>query len=172
LEVEATIADFMRAKGQYVDSRSPPIQGSRALLLARLSEAASKPKVRSQWWFIRLSVAEIIAASLSAALLIMAVSGKHLFRHSALRTASSLAGRFELGVVPNPGLTPGATRKVAVSAVSSMPHEQVVAEVSPQLQREVFRGSGIVDPQPNDYEIHYQASGGYAWLVPNNFCHC
>jgi anti-sigma factor RsiW len=160
LEDEATIADFMRAKRQYVDSQLPPIESSRALLRARLSEVASNPKVRSQRWFIRFSVAEITAASLCAVLLILAVSGKHLFHQSDLRTASPFAGRFEVGVVPNPGLTPGATRTVAISDVCSMPHEQVVAEVSPQLQREVFQEYGIVDPQPNDYEIDYLIAPG------------
>jgi anti-sigma factor RsiW len=160
LEVEATIAEFMRAKRQYVDSQLPPIEGSRALLRARLSEAASKPRVRSQRWFIRSSVPEITAASLLAVLLILAVSGKHLFHHFALRTVSPFAGRFELGVVPNPVLTPGATRTVTVSGVCSMVHEHVVAEVSPQLQREVFQEYGIVNPQPNDYEIDYLIAPG------------
>jgi len=41
-----------------------------------------------------------------------------------------------------------------------MPHEQVVAEVSPQLQREVFREYGIANPQPNDYEIDYLIAPG------------
>jgi hypothetical protein len=67
------------------------------------------------------------------------VSGKHLFHQSDLRTASSFAGRYEVGLVPNPGLTPGAMRTVAVSEACSMSHEQVVAEVSLQLQREVFQ---------------------------------
>lgn len=35
-----------------------------------------------------------------------------------------------------------------------------MAEVSPQLQREVFREYGIVNPQPNDDEIDYLIAPG------------
>jgi len=160
LEIEATIADFIRTQRQYVDSQLPPIEGPRTLLRARLSEAASKPRVRSRQWFIRLTFAEITAVLFCTVLLILAVSGKYLFHHSAESTASPFAAPSWLGTVPNPGLTPGATRTVAVSDVCSMPHEEVVAEVSPQLQREVFQKYGIVDPQPNDYEIDYLIAPG------------
>jgi hypothetical protein len=160
LEIEGTIAEFMSVQRQQVDSQLPPIEGSRALLRARLSEAASKPKVRSQQWFIRFTAAEIAAVLLCAVLLILAVSGKRLFHSSAARATSPLTAPLELGAVPNPGLTPGATRIVAVSDVCSMPHEQVVAEVSPQLQQEVFQEYGIVDPQPNEYEIDYLIAPG------------
>jgi anti-sigma factor RsiW len=160
LEIEATIADFMRAQRQYVDSQLPPIEGSRALLRARLSEAAAKPRVRSQHWFIRLTVVEITEVLLCGVLLILAVSGKYLFHHSALRTVSPFAAPFEQGEVPNPGLTPGAKRTVAVDEVCSMPHEQVVAEVSPQLQQKVFQEYGIINPQPNEFEVDYLIAPG------------
>jgi len=160
LEIEGTIAEFMRVQRQQVDSQLPPIESSRALLSARLSEAALQPQVRPQPWFLRFRVAEIAAVLLCAVLLILAVSGKRLFHRSAPRATSPLTAPLELGAVPNPGLTPGATRIVAVSDVCSMPHEQVVAEVSPQLQQEVFQEYGIVNPQPNEYEIDYLIAPG------------
>jgi hypothetical protein len=160
LEIESTIADFMRTQRQYVDSQLPPIEGSRALLRARLSEAASKPRVRSQHWFIRLKVVEITEVLLCGALLILAVSGKYLFHHTALRTVSPFTAPFEKGEVPNPGLTPGTTRTVAIDEVCSMPHEQVVVEVSPQLQQRVFQEYGIVNPRPNEFEIDYLIAPG------------
>jgi hypothetical protein len=159
-EIQTTIADFMRVHRCTMDSQLPPIAGPRALLRARLSEAASKPKIRSKQFSMRFAFAAITAVLLCAVFLILAVSGKYLLQHSALHAASSNIAPFELGAIPNPGLTPGATRTVAVDEVCSMTHEQVVAEVSPQMQQRVFQEYGIVNPRPNEFEIDYLIAPG------------
>ncbi|MGA9355359.1 MAG: hypothetical protein WBV46_16830, partial [Terriglobales bacterium] len=46
-EIEGTIADFARAHRHALDLQIPPIDGSRALLRARLAQAAAEPPARS-----------------------------------------------------------------------------------------------------------------------------
>jgi hypothetical protein len=53
-----------------------------------------------------------------------------------------------------------ATRRVAVSDVCSMPHEEVVGEVSTSLRQEVFQEYGIVNAHADDYEIDYLIAPG------------
>jgi hypothetical protein len=49
---------------------------------------------------------------------------------------------------------------VAIGDVCSMPHEEVVADVSSSLRQEVFQEYGIVNAHANDYEIDYLIAPG------------
>jgi hypothetical protein len=154
-EIEATIAEFMRAHRQTIDPQLPPAAGPRALLRAQLAVLASTSTSGSERWFFQLSAVKRTAIFLCAAILIAVASGRYFFQHLPSRSTNSMAVPSERGVVPNPVLTPGATRRVAMSEVCSMAHEEVVVEVSSSLRQEVFREYGIVNARPNDYEIDY-----------------
>ena len=163
-EIELTIADFVHTHRQSLDSQLPPIGGPRALLRAQLAELAAKPQERSEiWfmnWFIRFTSATPVAAVVCATVLVIALSSVYIFEHLASGGVKSGEIAIERGVVPDPAITPGATRRVAIRDVCSMAHEQVVAEVSPALQQEVFREYGIVNARPSDYEIDYLIAPG------------
>jgi hypothetical protein len=162
-EIEATIVDFARAHRQTLDPQIPPIAGPRALLRAQLTELASKPKVSSWRWLFQFQ-SPVRAASFlgiaSLALLITTVAGKILLQRSKLREANLAVAAFDRGAEPDHSLTPGATRMVAIGDVCSMPHEEVVAEVSSSLRQEVFQEYGIVNAHANDYEIDYLIAPG------------
>jgi hypothetical protein len=49
---------------------------------------------------------------------------------------------------------------VAIGDVCSMPHEEVVGEVSTSLRQEVFQEYGIVNARTDDYEIDYLIAPG------------
>jgi hypothetical protein len=66
----------------------------------------------------------------------------------------------ERGTEPNPTLTPGATRRVTISDVCSMAHEEVVGEVSASLRQEVFQEYGIANARPDEYEVDYLIAPG------------
>jgi hypothetical protein len=158
-EIERTIADFARAHRQTLDPQLPPIAGPRALLRARLAESASKREVGS-WWLLHFTAATRAAASLFAAFLVAAVVGRILVNHFALRGTNSIGAAFERGALPDSKLTPGATRRVTISDVCSMAHEEVVSEVSTSLRHEVFREYGIVNSHPDEYEVDYLIAPG------------
>ena len=160
VEIERTIADFARAHRQTLDPQLPPIAGPRALLRAQLAELTSSPPASSSRWLFHFSSPMRAAVFICVVLFITAVISKILFKHSALHTAKTAAVSSERGVEPDPTLTPGAMRRVAISDVCSMPHEDVVGEVSTSLRQEVFQEYGIANARANDYEIDYLIAPG------------
>jgi hypothetical protein len=159
-EIEETIADFARAHRQTLDPQLPPIAGPRALLRAQLAELTTEHESDSWRRLFHFTSATRAAAFLCAAVLIAAVVGRILVHHSTLRGANSIVAAFERGTLPDRSLTPGATRRVAISDVCSMAHEEVVGEVSTSLRQEVFREYGIVNARPDDYEVDYLIAPG------------
>jgi hypothetical protein len=162
-EIEATIADFARAQRQTIDPQLPPIVGQSALLRARLAELASKSPVSSWRWLLQFNspmrpVVFVCAAVF--AFFIGAVVVRLVFQNSPLRRANSAVVAFERGAEPDHSLTPGAMRRVTISDVCTMAHEEVVGEVSTSLRQEVFREYGIVNTHADDYEIDYLIAPG------------
>jgi hypothetical protein len=162
-EIEATITDFARAHRQTLDPQLPPIAGPRALLRAQMIELASKPKVSSSRWLFQFTSITRAAAFVCVALLAFFVSAmvsRTFFQHSKLHGADSAVAAFERGAEPDRSLTPGATRRVAISDVCSVAHEEVVGEVSTSLRQEVLQEYGIVNAHADDYEIDYLIAPG------------
>jgi hypothetical protein len=157
--VEETIVDFARAHRQVLDPQLPAVAGPRALLKAQLAELVSHQEANSAPWFFRITSATRVAAFVLVAMFI-AGAVMLFFRPSNLRRKSSMVASFERGLVPNHTLTPGATRSVTINDVCAMPHEEVVAEVSSTLRREVLQEYGIVHARADDYEIDYLIAPG------------
>jgi hypothetical protein len=157
-EIEGTIADFARAHRHDLDRQLPPMDGPRALLRAQLAELAAQPPARLWRSFLQFNSPGRAAAVAAVAAMIAAMVGGLLFIQSARRTNSTSA--FERGAEPDRTLTPGATRILTIGDVCSMPHEEVVSEVSPSLRQQVFREYGIVNARPDDYEIDYLIAPG------------
>ena len=95
---------------------------------------------------------------LSIAVLVSVAGGKLLFRHFTSRNPAVLSSARE--AVPDRRLTPGATRRVAISDVCSMAHEEVVQPVPTPLRQEVFQEYGIATAHANDYEVDYLIAPG------------
>jgi hypothetical protein len=160
-EIEATIADFARAHRQTLDPQLPPIAGPRALLRAQLAELATKPPVGPWRWLFQFNSPMRVAAVLAAAILAVAAIALigRAFQHSTARATNAAAFVLD-GAEPNHNLTPGATRRVALSDVCSTPREQVVGEVSTSLRQQVFQEYGIANARAGDYEIDYLIAPG------------
>jgi hypothetical protein len=159
-EIEGTIADFTLAHRQAFDPQVPPINGARAHLRAQLSELASRPPARSWHWLFHLSPPMRPVAYFVVAFVVATVAGEFLLEHSKLSRTKSGAFSAERGAEPDPRLTPGATRSVALKDVCSMAHEEVVGQVSTPLRQEVFREYGIANAHPDDYEVDYLIAPG------------
>jgi hypothetical protein len=162
-EMEGTIADFARAHRQSLDAQLPPIDGPRALLRAQLAQLVSKPPANSWGWVFRFQSPVRAAAFVGVAFVALfaaAMIGRIVLQHSAWRGTDSALMASERGSEPDRTLTPGATRMVAIGDVCSMPHEEVVAEVSTSLRQEVFQEYGIVSAHAGDYEIDYLIAPG------------
>src|SRR5208282_1671815 len=159
-EIEGTITDFARTYRQALDTQLPPMAGPRALLRAQLAELASKREASPCRWLLQFIPDTRAAALLCAAVFLAAVAGGLLFQHSTLDRRNAGVATRERAAVPDRSLTPGATRRVTVSDVCSMPHEEVVGEVSTSLREEVFHEYGIANAHAGDYEIDYLIAPG------------
>jgi hypothetical protein len=172
-ELEETIADFISLQQQTPDPSQFDASGPRALLKARLSEAAALPP-ENQWIrFLRSSATHRALASGCAAIVLTFLGGRvllqHFDQHRQHFTVADLA-------VPDRALTPGATRAVSVGEVCSVAHEEVVRAVPNDLSRLVFKEYGIVNPRLEDYEIDYLIAPGLGgtedihnlWPEPSN----
>jgi hypothetical protein len=159
-EIEGTIANFARAHRQTLDAQLPPITGPRALLRAQLDQLASQHDDSSWRWLFQFTWTPRATAFVCVAVFIAAVPGTFLLEHSSLRRAKSAVISSERGTEPDPDLTPGATRRVTISEVCSMAHEEVVAEVSTSLRQEVFQEYGIANARPDEYEVDYLIAPG------------
>jgi len=152
-ELEGTIEAFVSLHRRTLDRELrelPDPKVPTALLRARLGEAAAG---KSGSHFFRLPVFARAFVWLCAAVLV--AGGLLFFKHLQSRPFT-LANR----TVPDPRLTPGATRTVSLGDVCSMPHEEVVRDVSGSLRQQVFREYGIVDPRSEDYEVDYLIAPG------------
>ncbi len=158
-EIEATIADFARTHRQTLDPQLPPISGPRALLRAQLAELASQREPSSWRRLFQFAPSVRAASVLCAGVVIAALAGGLLHHFSPGRTNAAVAS-LERAAVPDRSLTPGATRRVTVSDVCSMPHEEVIGDVSASLRQEVFHEYGIASARAGDYEIDYLIAPG------------
>ena len=159
-EIERTMADFARAYCHTLDPKWPPINVPRALLKAQLSELAAKSRVSSWRRFFQFSLTTQAAVTICVAFFLVGMVSKLLIQRSASRGENSAVMAVERGVVPDRNLTPGATRRVTISDVCSMPHEEVVRDVPSSLRQEIFQKYGIVTARAEDYEIDYLIAPG------------
>jgi hypothetical protein len=65
-----------------------------------------------------------------------------------------------LDPIPDQRLTPGATRKVSMGEICSMPHEEVIRAVPTPVRQEVLQEYGIVKASASDFEIDYLIAPG------------
>jgi hypothetical protein len=154
-ELESTIQDFVSLHRGPLSPELPSAVGSRALLKARLAEAAAQ--THSSPWPGFLQVPYRAAAYLCLTIVISVLGGKLLLREFQLHLS---ARAFAQATVPDHNLTPGATRPVSIGDVCSMPHEEVVSDVPDFLRRQVFKEYGIANARPGDYEIDYLIAPG------------
>ena len=157
--VEGTIADFARAHRQALDSQLPPVAGPRALLRAQLAELAAQPKAATWRRFFQFTGAARAVAYVCLAACVALAAGLLLFRHSGVSQTNSPVA-FEGNAVPDHHLTPGATRRIAISDVCAMPHEEVIRDVPTSVRQEVFQEYGIANARAKDYEIDFLIAPG------------
>jgi hypothetical protein len=159
-QLEVTTAEFLKFHRSALDATLPSPAGSRALLKARLAEeAATASASRSSGWLQAFPLRHS-AAYLCLAVFITLLGGAFLWRNLPRRGTMSSDISLARLTIPNPSLTPGATRPVTIGDVCSMPHEEVVRDVPNSLRQEVFKEYGIVNPRPEDYEIDYLIAPG------------
>ena len=163
-QMESAIREFTRAHRQDLDPQLPLIEGSRALLKARLAETSARPLGGSWQRFLRMGGPLGTVAYVCGMALVVAVLGKlalQLVRSDAAPFGNRVApAGISLELEPDRKLTPGATRIVAIGEVCLMAHEEVVRQVPATLRQTVLREYGVGEAQTKDYEIDYLITPG------------
>ena len=62
--------------------------------------------------------------------------------------------------LPDPKITPGATREVSLGEICSVERDEVVRSVPSSLQQQVFREYGLSGTPANDFEVDYLITPG------------
>jgi hypothetical protein len=141
-DLEDAIAGFVHAHRAELDPRLPSAEGSRALLRARLNEAAAAP-VRGSWmwasWHRWAYACSIVALAGTAVWLLHSPQPDHRLS----------------GLIPDPRLTPGAALPVSQADVCSEQLGDRVRFIPASMGQKVFEEYGIPQPTPRAYELDY-----------------
>ncbi len=151
-EIEATIGNFVRTR-EVADPELPPADGPRALLKAQMNQLAVVPE-NTAWAPFRTIGARfaILAALVLAVAVGVLLEGK--FQHGGRNHAASVVS------LPNPALTPGSARPVALADLCSISHDDAVRTVPFGLQKQVFQEYGLKEVRAADYEVDYLITPG------------
>lgn len=148
-ELEQAIVDFVQVQHKEFEGHVPPIEGPRALLRARLAEAARQPRRRAaaaqpqawQWPQHGLAWAGVLAVLVALGCVLTWSVTPHV-------------GRSEFA--PNAAWTPGSVRPLSKDAVCSTPERaELRPAIATSVAQEVFTRYGIRDPRPRFYEVDY-----------------
>lgn len=140
--LEGTITEFVRARNRDLNSQLPSAAGPRALLRARLTEAAVAPSRRRWFAFPAASWGRLsIAAGAFVAVFIGVVI--------TFGTNVNAEGK------PRP-VTPGEVRPITLKEVCEYEKAEVISRDIPEdKQRAVFAMYGIKSPKADQYEVDY-----------------
>ncbi|MGH9573311.1 MAG: anti-sigma factor family protein [Candidatus Acidiferrales bacterium] len=166
-ELESTIVDFVHASRES-DVDIPRIEGPRALLKARMAQL--EPTLPTGHPVHRY----VPRLAYVAALMLLAVGGA-LFLRRQIHKSAAPGDSYAL-LLPNPSLTPGATQPIALSAMCSSDHDEVVRYVPARVSEAVFREYGISNAPASEYEVDYLITPGLGgaddirnlWPEPHN----
>jgi hypothetical protein len=160
-EMEKAAADFAGAHRETLDARISSAEGPRALLRIRLAEM-SRPSGSGLWQRLARLTPQpgwaAVAAILSIGIGILAYSRATPRKDAGHAAAFDPA--YDSGFVPDRNLTPGEARPVSMGEVCSLPHEQVVKDVSAPVRKRVFQEYGIDPASADAYEVDYLIAPG------------
>jgi hypothetical protein len=138
--LEGTITEFVRARNRELNSQLPSAEGPRALLRARLAEAAAVP-ARRHWFSLPAWGRMGVAAGAFVAVFVGIVI--------------TFAARVNAEAKPRP-MTTGETRPITLREVCAYEKAEVISRDIPEdKQRAVFAMYGIKSPRPGEFEIDY-----------------
>jgi len=152
-ELEEAIGQFVRFHQSSLAPLLPPVSGPRALLKARIAQAAAEADRNSQPRPIRFSSMHAAGALALLTVVIVIFYSNGVFRAHSLSNVSQMARNVPVSF-PEPSLTPG--------AVTAATREQICSATVPKnravpgaLRQRVFEEYGLVSSQPQAYEVDY-----------------
>jgi hypothetical protein len=155
-KLQSVISDFSGARRKELTPVLPSVAGSRASLQAQLALLSSGSK-GTGWRHQLVNLfagdrwAYVAVVFLVAALGLRLLSREILQRDSRTLVAASGAGP----VLPEPKLTPGATRPINTSQVCRPGPPDQMATIPMAVRQAVFHEYGMDGSQPREYEVDH-----------------
>ncbi len=149
-ELERTVTDFVQGPYQSLNDQIPSGKGPRALLKAKLTEAAAQEQTQPLVRFWSTFLLPYRTAWIGALLLLISLSALFLllpFRKSVQSVSE--------GPEPNAAWTPGAVQLVSREVVCSASEDKESHPIAASTAQEVFHRYGIHEPDPRAYEVDY-----------------
>jgi len=148
LSLQNTIADFVRARNRELNVQLPSADGPRALLRARMAEAASSSSpVRSAGRGFSLPATLFGRLALAGTAFLVVLLGIVVIFQSTVNAE---------GPKPRFAITPGEARPITLEEVCGYSGAEVISRDIPlDMQRKVFAAYGIKAPQANQFEVDY-----------------
>jgi len=155
-KLSSVVSDFGRAHREELGTGLPSVASSRAVLQAQLAALSSKSKP-SGW---QHQIANLFVgnrwAYVAAVLLIAALGLRLLSRDMLQRDSRSLAAASNAGpLLPEPNLTPGATRPINATQVCTPGPPDQMATIPMAVRQAVFHEYGMDGSQPREYEVDH-----------------
>jgi hypothetical protein len=155
-QLQIVVTDLSRARHEGIGSVLPPVAGSRAALRAELA-ALSNDSERSAWLD---PLANLFVGSrwayVAAIFLVAALGLRLLSRDIRLRDSQTLlASAGEGPLLPEPNLTPGATRPINTNQVCTPGPPDQMATIPVSVRRAVFHEYGMDSSQSQEYEVDH-----------------
>jgi hypothetical protein len=146
--LQSTIAEFVRARNRELNAQMPSASGPRALLRARMAEAASSPSsTRSVFLRLPLPVAPLGRIAMAGAAFLGGLLAIVVIFQSTVSAE---------GPKPRSAITPGEARPITLKEVCDYAGAEVISRDIPlDMQRKVFAEYGIKDPKANHFEVDY-----------------
>jgi anti-sigma factor RsiW len=156
-ELEETIADFVHVHHGILDPQLPPSAGPRALLKARLAEAAATSH-HSQWLqpFERIFPGTRLAYG--SAMLLAVFLGIAVGHRFASPAVMRWRGDRTAAVVPDRRLTPGVAQAMNSNEVCTQTLSDDTHVVPASVRQRVFQEYGMAGVGSGDYELDYLIS--------------
>ncbi len=155
-KLQQALSDFSRASREELSPALPPVASSRASLQARLAGLSSGSK-RTRWpqQLAHLFVGDRWAY-VAVVFLVAALGLRLLSRDMSQRDSRPLVAAFGAGpVLPEPKLTPGATRPINTSQVCTPGPPDQMATIPMAVRKAVFHEYGMDGSQPREYEVDH-----------------
>jgi len=154
--INATAAQFFAIHHEELNAELPPAATSRARLKAELEALDGGSGLRS--WLDRTS--HLLAgprwAYALGAVLIVALGLWLLFGEPRVRDSRDFATASDSGpLLPEPRLTPGATRPIDVRQVCTPGPPDQMATIPVAVRQQVFHEYGMDQSQPREYEVDH-----------------
>ena len=155
-KLQSLISDFSRAHRGESSPELPSAAGSRAALqasVAAMSSAAERTEWRHQLakLFVGQRWAYVAAVFLVAALGLRLLSPDMFRRDSRPFVAAAASGP----LLPQPNLTPGATRPINTSQVCTPGPPDQMATIPMTVRQAVFHEYGMDGSQPREFEVDH-----------------